>query len=66
MQMQIELDEAYDHIAQLNSELHDTSVVDDKMGSPHPSSALDSSITYSDMKAPPTNPPLGVEVPQVE
>ena len=55
MQMQIELDEAYDSITQLNLELHDTSVADDRVGSPHFSGALDSSMTYSDMKAPPTN-----------
>jgi uncharacterized protein YajQ (UPF0234 family) len=55
IQMQIELDEAYDHITQLNSELHDTSVIDDRVGSPQLSGALDSSMTYSDMKASPTN-----------
>ena len=53
--MQVELDEAYDYITQRNSELHDTSVVDDRVGSPRLSGALDSSMTYSDMKAPPTN-----------
>ena len=55
MQMQAELDEAHEAITQSNSELHDTSVIDDRVDSPHLPGALDSSMTYSDMKAPPAN-----------
>ena len=49
MLLQAELDEAYETITQLRSEIHDTSMVDDRQGSPH-FSGLDESMTFSDMK----------------
>jgi hypothetical protein len=50
MQLQAELDEAHETITQLRSEIHDTSMIDDRQGSPHFSGALDESMTFSDMK----------------
>ena len=60
--MQTDLDEALETIVQLSSELHETRVIDDRVGSPL-SGALDFSIimTFSDMKAKPTYVPV---VPQ--
>ena len=54
-QLQEELAAAHESTVQLNSELHEFSMVDDRIGSPL-SCALDSSMRFSDIKDKPTVP----------